>query len=74
MRRTLLAGLALISLTACGGGAKKHPAVAKSKPPAVKPYATKPAAKKATAHARKPGRKTPAPVDTTTQFNPLQNH
>ena len=45
MRKTFLAGLALISLAACGGGAKKRPAIAKAKPPAVKPHATKPAAK-----------------------------
>jgi hypothetical protein len=85
MRRTFLAGLALISLAACGGGAKKPPAVAKAKPPAVIPHATKPARKKATASARKPShkakaparkpsRKAPAPVDTTKSFNPLQNH
>jgi hypothetical protein len=74
MRRTFLAGLALIALAACGGGAKEQPQVAQVRHPAVKPHATKPAAKKATAHTRKPSRKAPAPADTTTPFNPLQNH
>ena len=81
MRKTLLAGLALISLAACGGGAKKSPAVAQVKPPAVKPTATKPKARKATAPAhkattpaRKSTRRTPAPADTTTPRNPLLNH
>ena len=73
MRRTFLAGLALISFAACGGGAKK-PAAAKAKPPTVKSHASKPAAKKATVAARKPSRKKPVSVDTTTPFNPLQNH
>ena len=72
MRTIFLAGLALISLAACGGGAKK-PAVAKAKPSAVKPHASRPTAKKGTAPARKPSRKAPAPADTATPFNPLQS-
>jgi hypothetical protein len=69
-----LAGLALISLAACGGGAKKHAAVAKAKPPAARSHASKPTAKKGTARARKPSRKAPASADTATSFNPLQSH
>jgi hypothetical protein len=85
MRRTFLAGLALISLAACGGGAKEQPKVAEVRHPTVKPHATKakakvkarattPKGKKATTPVRKPSRKAPAPVDTTAPFNPLQNH
>jgi hypothetical protein len=83
MRRTFLAGLALISLVACRGSAKQPPAVAYRKPLAVRSHATAPKGKarattpkgkKAAAPVRKPSRKAPAPVDTTTPFNPLQSH
>ena len=82
MRSTFLAGLALISLAACGGGAKEPPKVAQVRSPAVR-HATKPnvkarantsKGKKATTPARKPTRKGRAPADTTTTFNPLLNH
>ena len=82
MRSTFLAGLALISLAACGG-AKEPPKVAQVRSPAVRPHATKPKVKarantskgkKATTPARKPTRKGRAPADTTTTFNPLLNH
>ena len=83
MWRTFLAGLALISLAACGGGAKEPPAVAQFSPPTVKPYVAppkakariaKPKAKKAAAPARRPTRKAAAPEDTATPRNPLLNH
>ena len=83
MRRTFLAGLALISLAACGGGAKEQPKVAQVRSPAAKTHATNPKVKarantskgkKATTPARKPTRKGRAPVDTATKFNPLLNH
>ena len=84
MRKTLLAGLALMSLAACKGGAK----VAQVKPPVVTQHAATPkgrkpttvartpttAARKPTTVARKPTRKAPAPEDTATPRNPLLNH
>ncbi len=79
MPNTVLVGLTLIGLAACGGGAKdKAPkaqtsvptATAPAKPTASQPTATKP--KTSTATARSLKRKAPAPPDTTTgRRNPL---
>ena len=75
MRRTFLAGLALISLAACGGGAKERPKVAHTKSPAARSRTATPSkGKKAATLARKPTRKAPARSDTTAPRNPLLNH
>jgi len=74
MPRTLLAGLALIGLAACAGGAEQPGAKAASRSPATSPAAatrsstTQP--KTSTAPAK---RKTAAPADTS-QRNPLTNN
>jgi hypothetical protein len=81
MRSTLLAGLALISLIACGGS-KEQPAAAQPRPPAVKTHATKPKVKarattpkgKKATPAPKAVRAAPAPEDTATPRNPLLSH
>jgi hypothetical protein len=78
MRRTVLAGLALIGLVACKDAKKPAPA---TRPPAVKSHTasprvtttTKPRAKKTTTLARKPVRAAPA-QDTAEARNPLLNH
>jgi hypothetical protein len=72
MRRTFLAGLALICLAACGP-TKDQPALARARPPAVQRRTTTPK-KQVTTPARKPTRKSAAPEDTASPRNPLLNH
>jgi len=69
MPRTLLAGLALIALAACGGGSHERPAKAQAR--ARAPVASRSTATKPTAHTK---RKTAAKPDTAGQRNPLVNH
>jgi hypothetical protein len=69
MPRTLLAGLALIALAACGGGSHQGPARAQAR--ARAPVAAKSTATKAGAPAK---RKAGAKPDTAGQRNPLVNH
>ena len=66
MPRTLLAGLALIALAACGRGSHERPARAQARAPeASKSTATK---------AGAPGKRKAAKPDTAGQRNPLVNH
>ena len=68
MPRTLLAGLALIALAACGRGSHERPARAQARAPeASKSTATT----KAGAPAKRKGAAKP---DTAGQRNPLVNH
>src|SRR5439155_21283426 len=69
MPRTLLAGLALIALAACGGG--HHHGRERAQASARTPVAAKPTATKAGAPAKRKGAAKP---DTAGQRNPLVNH
>jgi len=67
MPRTLLAGLALIALAACGRGSHERPARAQARAP----EASKSTATKAGAPAKRKGAAKP---DTAGSRNPLVNH
>jgi hypothetical protein len=72
MSRTLLAGLALIGLAACGGGRKQRPAMAKTTSHAT---ARPTAARSTKSKTAKPkSQRRGARADTTTARNPLTNH
>ncbi len=67
MSRTLLAGLALIGLAACGGHKGRPAAHTRSSAAAARSAATRPTTRKAQ-------HKTTARSDTAGQRNPLTNH